>query len=110
MSGGGHAKPVPNAGAPDAGLLATNVMHFARLLRRAGLPVGPGEVVAATEALTHIDLADRLSFRAALESVMIRRHEHEALFEQAFSLFWRNPDAARFAALLAARPGRRGAA
>ena len=107
MSGGGHAKPVPVPGTePDSGLLATNVMHFARLLRRAGLPVGPGEVVAATEALTHIDLADRLSFRAALESVMIRRHEHEALFEQAFSLFWRNPDAARFAALLAAMEGR----
>src|ERR1700691_1721284 len=37
--------------------IAANVMHFARLLRRAGLPVGPAETIAAQEALTHIDLA-----------------------------------------------------
>ena len=32
-------------------------MHFARLLRRAGLPVGPAETIAAQDALTRIDLA-----------------------------------------------------
>jgi hypothetical protein len=27
---------------PDGGRLAANIMHFARTLRAAGLPVGPG--------------------------------------------------------------------
>lgn len=88
------------------GMLAANVMHFTRLLRRAGLPVGPGEVVAATEALTFVDISDRVAFRAALRAVMLRRHEHEILFDQAFSAFWRNPDAAKFAEILAALGGR----
>ena len=39
-----------------ASRLAANVMHFARLLRRAGLPVGPAETIAAQQALTQIDL------------------------------------------------------
>ena len=34
---------VPPAGGP--GKLAENVMHFARVLRSAGLPVGPGKVL-----------------------------------------------------------------
>ena len=47
--------------------IAANVMHFARLLRRAGLPVGPAETIAAQDALTHIDSAveDRGAHRAA---------------------------------------------
>ena len=95
-----------SAAAEGDGRLAVNVMHFARLLRRAGLPVGPAEVVAAAEALTHIDVSDRLVVHAALRAVMVRRHDHQPLFDQAFALFWRNPDAARFAALLAAMEGR----
>ena len=43
----------------SASTLAANVMHFARLLRRAGLPVGPAETLAAQQALTLIDLATR---------------------------------------------------
>ncbi|HEX7390106.1 MAG TPA: VWA domain-containing protein [Acidiphilium sp.] len=90
----------------ESGKLVANVMHFARLLRRVGLPVGPGEVVAAAEALTFVDISDRVVFRAALRAVMLRRHEHETVFDQAFAAFWRNPDAAKFAEILAALGGR----
>lgn len=92
--------------APEQGVLGANVMHFARLLRRAGLRVGPGETIAAVQALSVIDISDRRSLRAALRAVMLRRHEDEMLFDQAFDLFWRNPDAARFAEILAAMEGR----
>jgi uncharacterized protein with von Willebrand factor type A (vWA) domain len=92
---------------PGEGMLGQNIMHFARLLRRTGLPVGPAETIAATQALTHIDLADRRSFHAALRGIMVHRHEHQAMFDQAFSLFWRNPDAGKFAAALAAMDGMR---
>ncbi|MGC9270547.1 vWA domain-containing protein [Acidiphilium sp.] len=94
-----------SAAAP-AGALAANVMHFARLLRRAGLPVGPGEVIAAAQALTLIDITDRRVMHAALRAVMLRRHEHAAMFDQAFAVFWRNPEAATFEALLAQMEGR----
>jgi uncharacterized protein with von Willebrand factor type A (vWA) domain len=79
-------------------------MHFARLLRRAGLPVGPAETIAATTALTFIDIG---AFQAALRAVMVHRHEHADLFDAAFAMYWRNPDAAKFAAALAALDGLR---
>ncbi len=75
------------------GALAANVMHFARLLRRAGLPVGPSDLLAAEGALTRIDLSDQAQARAALRATMVHRHEHAELFDQAFALFWRGPDA-----------------
>jgi uncharacterized protein with von Willebrand factor type A (vWA) domain len=90
----------------SAGMLANNVMHFARLLRRTGLPVGPAEFLAASQALTLIDIGNRSAVQSALRSVMVHRHEHQDLFDQAFSLFWRNPDAGKFAAILAAMEGR----
>ena len=82
------------------GTLAANVMHFARLLRRAGLPVGPAEVIAAGQALDLIDLGDKAQAKAALRSLMVHRHEHQEVFDQAFSLFWRDPTAAQQAAAL----------
>jgi uncharacterized protein len=81
--------------------LSSNVMHFARLLRRAGLPVGPAEAIAAQNALTQIDLASRTETRTALRTVMIHRHEHQDVFDQAFALFWRDPSAAEQAAAMA---------
>ena len=81
--------------------IAANVMHFARLLRRAGLPVGPAETIAAQEALTRIDLASKTQARTALRTAMIHRHEHQEVFDQAFALFWRDPSAAEQAAAMA---------
>ena len=81
--------------------IALNVLHFARLLRRAGLPVGPAETIAAQSALTHIDLGDKRQARTALRTAMIHRHEHQDVFDQAFALFWRDPSAAEQAAAMA---------
>src|SRR6201996_3189589 len=81
--------------------IAANVMHFARLLRRAGLPGGPAETIAAQDALTRIDLASKVQARTALRTAMIHRHEHQEVFEQAFALFWRDPSAAEQAAAMA---------
>ena len=71
--------------------LAENILHFARVLRAAGLPVGPAKVIAALEAVQAVGVEQREDFRAALESVLIERHEQQALFDQAFELYWRNP-------------------
>jgi uncharacterized protein len=73
------------------GRLAENVIHFVRVLRAAGLPVGPARTLAALEAVQAVGLDHREDFRAALAAVLVSRHEHQPVFEQAFDLFWRNP-------------------
>lgn len=87
--------------------LAPNIAAFGRLLRRTGLPVGPTETMAAMDALTRIDIGDRRQFHAALRAVMLRRREHFEIFDQAFSLFWRDPDAGRHAAMMAMLEGQK---
>ena len=87
--------------------LPANIVHFARLLRRAGLPVGPAEVVAAGQALGQVDIGERTQVRAALRGLMVHRHEHLELFDRAFDLFWRDPNAAQQAMALALLDGQK---
>lgn len=68
-----------------------NVMHFARVLRGAGLPVGTAAILDALRALTVIDITKREDFRACLRAVLVQRHDQIDLFEQAFRLFFRDP-------------------
>ncbi len=89
------------------GLLALNVMHFARLLRRAGLPVGPADMLAAEQAMSLVDIGDKTQVRTALRVTMVHRHEHADIFDYAFAIFWRDPEAARHAAAMAAIDGQK---
>jgi len=73
------------------GFLADNVLHFVRVLRAAGLPLGPAKVIDAIAAVEAVGIANKTDFREALAAVLVSRHEHLVLFEQAFDLFWRNP-------------------
>ena len=74
------------------GRLAENVMHFGRVLRAAGLPVGSDRVFASLQALQVAGLESRVDFHAVLSACMLDRIEHKPLFDQAFELFWRDPD------------------
>ena len=74
------------------GHLAENVMHFARVLRHAGLPVGTDRVSTALRALQVAGLESRRDFHAVLSACLLDRAEHRELFDQAFHLFWRDPD------------------
>jgi uncharacterized protein len=74
------------------GRLADNVMHFARVLRHAGMPVGTDRVSLALNALQVAGLESRQDLHATLSACMLDRIEHRALFDQAFELFWRDPD------------------
>lgn len=77
---------------PPTGLMADNVIGFARALRAAGLPVGPGAVIDALEALRVIDIGRRGDMFATLQAVFVKRHEHALIFAQAFDLFFRAAD------------------
>jgi uncharacterized protein with von Willebrand factor type A (vWA) domain len=67
-------------------------MHFARVLRTAGLPVGTDRVQLALQALQVAGLEHRADFQATLAACLVDRAEHRLLFEQAFHVFWRDPD------------------
>jgi len=88
------ARPaIPNAGAPEetGGRLLANLMYFARTLRAAGMPVGPGRLLAAVEAVRAVGLSNRSDFYWTLHAVFVSRRDQRELFDQAFHIFWRNP-------------------
>ena len=74
------------------GRLAENVVHFARVLRDAGLPVGTDRILLAFEALRAGGIESRTDFYAVLSACFISRGEHRTLFDQAFHIFWKDPD------------------
>lgn len=76
---------------PEGGGIAGNILAFARTLRAAGLPVGPGAVLDALRAVETIGLDRRDDFYWALNAVFVKRHDQQELFDQAFHVFWRNP-------------------
>jgi uncharacterized protein with von Willebrand factor type A (vWA) domain len=74
-----------------SGKLAENVMHFARVLRAAGLPIGPDRVVDALRALETAGIERREDFYWTLAAVFLSKREQQELFDQAFHIFWRDP-------------------
>jgi uncharacterized protein len=71
------------------GRLAENILYFARALRAAGIPVGPGAVIDALEAVKAAGVGTRDDFYWTLHAVFVKRHEHSGLFDQAFRMFFR---------------------
>ena len=73
------------------GRLAQNVMHFARVLRAAGLPIGPDRMLDAVRALEVAGVERREDFYWTLASVFLGRREQFEIYDQAFHIFWRDP-------------------
>ena len=71
------------------GVLALNIMHFARALRETGIPLGPGAVLDAVAAVEATGFGDKRDFRAALHAVFVKKHEHTLLFDQVFDIYWK---------------------
>lgn len=82
---------LPDAGAEGGGKLVENLMHFGRTLRAAGLPVGPGKVLDAVEAVRVAGVVNRRDFYWTLHAVFVNRRDQREIFDQAFHVFWRNP-------------------
>ena len=75
--------------AETGGRLAENIIYFARALRAAGIPVGPGAVLDALAAVDTAGVGTRDDFYWTLHAVFVKRHEHSVLFDQAFRIFFR---------------------
>lgn len=76
-------------GDANKGRLAENILYFARALRAAGIPVGPGAVLDALAAVDTAGVGTRDDFYWTLHAVFVKRHEHSVLFDQAFRIFFR---------------------
>ena len=75
----------------SAGALATNVVHFVRLLRATGIRAGTSSTLTALSQVETAGIERRVDLRAALRSTLISRAEHRELFDVAFDLFWKDP-------------------
>ncbi len=84
-----HPNPLPSGEREQSGRLAENILYFARALRAAGIPVGPGAVLDALEAVKAAGVGTRDDFYWTLHAVFVKRHEHSILFDQAFRIFFR---------------------
>ena len=82
---------MPDTAAPT-GRLALNIMQFCRVLRAAGLPIGPGKVLHALEAVRTVGVGRRADLYWTLHAALVNRRDQRPIFDQAFHIFWRNPD------------------
>ena len=71
--------------------LVANIMHFGRILRVAGLPVGTGKILDGVNAVRAVGIGNRTDFYWALHAVFINRRDQHEMFDQAFHIFWRDP-------------------
>jgi len=83
--------PGLDADTRGTGRLAQNVMHFARLLRAAGLRIGPDRVIDCVRALEIAGVSRRDDWYWTMSSVLLSREEQRPIFDQAFRIFWRDP-------------------
>jgi uncharacterized protein with von Willebrand factor type A (vWA) domain len=76
---------------PDAPKLVHNITHFARALRKAGLPMGPQRSMDAIRAVQAAGFTSKTDFYWVLHACFVSRPEHRAVFAQVFRLYWRDP-------------------
>jgi uncharacterized protein with von Willebrand factor type A (vWA) domain len=76
---------------PEDGKLGHNIAHFARALRKAGLPIGPGRVIDAIRAVEAAGFSEKRDFYWVLHACFVSRPEQRAVYDQVFRLYWRDP-------------------
>lgn len=76
---------------PEDPKLSHNITYFARALRAAGLPVGPGRVIDAVKAVEAAGFTEQRDFYFTLQACFVSRPEQRAVFHQVFRLYWRDP-------------------
>jgi uncharacterized protein with von Willebrand factor type A (vWA) domain len=98
-----------------------HVVTFGRVLREAGLEIGPGRVTDALRALDTVDLARRDDVYFSLRQTLVSRHDELAVFDRAFEAWFlrapvpapprvREPEPVlRVVEAVAPRPGAEGA-
>ncbi|SHJ02640.1 hypothetical protein SAMN04488012_104121 [Palleronia salina] len=76
---------------PENPKLAQNITWFARALRKAGLPIGPGRTMDAIRAVEAAGFTDRRDFYYTLQACFVTKPDQRETFDQIFRLYWRDP-------------------
>ncbi len=76
---------------PEKGEIVANITHFARALRKSGLPVGPGRIADAIRAIDAAGFSNKQDFFWALHACFVSRPDQREVFAQVFRLYWRDP-------------------
>jgi len=72
--------------------IVRHVVTFGRVLREAGIEVGPGRIVDAVHGLGAVDLTRQEDVYFALRQTLVSRHDELELFDRAFTAwFLRGP-------------------
>ena len=81
----------PDTSANRAGAVLEQCVRFGRMLRRAGVPVTPAQLVDLAHALAFVDVSNKEDFRLSAQAILVNRPEHLAIFATVFKRFWRRP-------------------
>jgi uncharacterized protein with von Willebrand factor type A (vWA) domain len=71
-----------------SGHLLRNMVLFGRLLRALGMNVTPTQIHDLVDALQHVDISSRRDVKNSARTLLVNHHDHLALFDRAFDLFW----------------------
>ncbi len=75
-------------GERPSGQIAANILAFIRVLRRAGMILGPADGIAAVTALRAVGLRRRDDVYWGLRATLVRRAADIDLFDDAFRVLW----------------------
>jgi uncharacterized protein with von Willebrand factor type A (vWA) domain len=73
---------------PQANGVVGHVVTFGRVLRQAGLEVGPGRIADGLRGLDQVDLTRRDDVYWTLRANFVTRHEEVAVFDRAFDAWF----------------------
>lgn len=73
---------------PPASAVVSHVVTFGRVLRQAGLEVGPGRIADGLSGLDHVDLTRRDDVYWALRANFVTRREELEIFDRAFQAWF----------------------
>src|SRR5262245_31843573 len=68
--------------------IVRHVVTFGRVLREAGIEVGPGRLVDAVRGLSAVELTRQDDAYFTLRQTLVSRHEELELFDRAFSAWF----------------------
>ena len=79
----------------DPGVYLEKMSYFSRMLRRAGMTIGPQETADACQILVHLGLENREQVKTALRTVYAKTQEEQATFDRVFDGFFISEEAMR---------------
>ena len=68
--------------------MLAHVVRFGQVLRAAGMPVNPANLVEFCQCFEHIDIADRRNFHAAARVTLVHCRDDLGRFDEIFNEYW----------------------